>query len=95
MYYSHLVVVVVGFVDTLVEVNEADGQATLNVSIISPLPMSDLQIMFSLHVDSMDGSAGRDDILQCCNLHECVRYIYFNVFDIYTSLSDSLLLITR
>ena len=68
--FSHLVVVVVGFVDTLVEVNETDGQATLNVSIISPLPIPgivELQIMFSLRVDSMDGSAGRDDILQCCN----------------------------
>ena len=86
MYYSHLVVVVVGFVDTLVEVNETDGQATLNVSIISPLPMPavpGLQIMFSLRVDSMDGSAGRDDIHQCRNSHECVRYIYCNVFDIY------------
>ena len=68
MYFSHLVVVVVGFVDTLIEVNETDGQATLNVSIISPLPMPGvpgLQIMFCLCVDSMDGSAGREDILQC------------------------------
>ena len=68
MYSSHYTVVVVGFVDTLVEVNETDGQATLNVSIISPLPMPGvpgLQIMFCLRVDSMDGSAGREDILQC------------------------------
>ena len=68
MYFSHFIVVVVGFVDTLVEFNETDAQATLNVSIISPLPMpgiAELQIMFSLRVDSMDGSAGRDDILQC------------------------------
>ena len=75
MYFSQLVVVVVGFVDTLVEVDETDGQATLNVSISSPLPMpgiAELQIMFSLRVDSMDGSAGRDDIHQCRNLHECV-----------------------
>ena len=59
---SHLIVVVVGFVDTLVEVNETDGQATLNVSISHPLPMPGvpgLQIMLSLHVNSMDGSAGR------------------------------------
>ena len=77
----------VGFVVTLVEVNEADGQATLNVSISSPLPMPgvpELQIMFSLHVDSMDGSAGRDSILQC---HECVP--------LCISLPDSLLLIAR
>ena len=70
--FSHFIVVVVGFVDTLVKVNEADGQATLNVSIISPLPMPGVRglgIMFSLRVDSMDGSAGRDRIPQCC---ECV-----------------------
>ena len=69
MYSSHYTVVVVGFVDTLVEVNETDGQATLNVSIIGPLPMLGVRgfgIMFSLRVNSMDGSAGRDDILQCC-----------------------------
>ena len=69
MYFSHFIVVVVGFVNTLVEVNETDGQATLNVSIISSLPMLGVRgfgIMFSLRVNSMDGSAGRDDILQCC-----------------------------
>ena len=71
-FSSPYIVVVVGFVDTLVEVNETDGQATLNVSISSPLPdpfLPPLQIMFSLRVDSMDGSAGRDGIPQCC---ECV-----------------------
>ena len=57
----------VGFVDTLVEVNETDGQATLNVSITQPLPMSGLQIMFALRVDSMDDSAGRDGIPQSCD----------------------------
>ena len=57
----------VGFVDTLVEVNETDGQATLNVSITQPLPMSGLQIMFALSVDSMDDSAGRDGIPQSCD----------------------------
>ena len=69
---SPYIVVVVGFVDTLIEVNETDGQATLNVSIISPLPMPGVRglgIMFALHVNSMDGSAGRDGIPQCC---ECV-----------------------
>ena len=57
----------VGFVDTLIEVNECDGQATLNVSITQPLPMSGLQIMFTLRVDSVDGSAGRDGIPQSCD----------------------------
>ena len=70
MYSSHLIVVVVGFVDTLVEVNETDGQATLNVSISYPLPITGvpgLEIMFSLRVNSMDDSAGRDDIPQSFN----------------------------
>ena len=71
MYSPHLIVVVVGFVDTLVEVNETDGQATLNVSISHPLPIPGvpgLQLMFSLSVDSMDDSAGRDGISQSCEL---------------------------
>ena len=53
-------VVVVGFVDTLVEVKETDGKATLNVSISYPQPNPYLQfgIMFSLNVASMEGSAG-------------------------------------
>ena len=59
----------VGFVDTLVEVNETDGQASLNVSISSPQPMPgltpDFELMFSLNVVSTDGTAGMDDILQC------------------------------
>ena len=70
MFSSHLIVVVVGFVDTLVEVNETDGQATLNVSISFPQLMPGipgLQIMFSLRVDSLDGSAGRDVIPQSCD----------------------------
>ena len=69
VYFSHFTVVVVGFVDTLVEVNETDGLATLNVSISSPLPnpyFPGLQIMFALRVDSTDGSAGRGGISQCC-----------------------------
>jgi len=55
---------VIGFVDTLVEVNETDGQATLNVSITSPLPVPGFrgfEIMFSLSVASMEGSAGMDE----------------------------------
>ena len=78
---SHLIVVVVGFVDTLVEVNETDGNATLNVSISSPLPMPGvpaLQIMFTLRVDSMDGSAGRDGILQCCKCVLCTLISRFS-----------------
>ena len=67
VYSSHLIVVVVGFVDTLIEVNETDGQATLNVSISYPLPITGLEIMFSLRVNSMDDSAGRDGIPQSFN----------------------------
>ena len=78
MYSSHLTVVVVGFVDTMVEVNETDGQATLNVSIISPQPMRGvpgLHIMFSLRVDSTDGSASKDSVSPCCN--------FMNLFHFY------------
>ena len=60
----------VGFVDTLVEVNETDGQATLNVSINFPQLMPGIpgiHIMFSLLVNSLDGSAGRDVIPQSCD----------------------------
>ena len=53
----------VGFVETLVEVNETDGNATLNVSI--SMPEGPIQIMFSLRVDSIDGSAGIDGTPQC------------------------------
>ena len=65
MYCSHLIVVVVGFVETLVEVNETDGNATLNVSISMPRPEGAIWIMFSLRVNSIDGSAGTDGIHQC------------------------------
>ena len=59
----HFVVVVVGYVDTLVEVNETDGQATLNVSISSPQPdpVFSLELMFSLNLASTPGTAGMDD----------------------------------
>ena len=59
--------IVVGFVDSLVEVNETDGQATLNVSITQPLPMPgvpEFQLMFQLLVGSTDDSAGRDGVPQ-------------------------------
>ena len=61
---SHFAVVVVGFVNTLIEVNETDGQATLNVSISSPQPDHVLssEFMFSLNVASVGGTAGMDDI---------------------------------
>ena len=63
-YSSFLTVVVVGFVDTLVEVNETDGQATFNVSISfpQPNPFYGFEIMFRLNVASVEGSAGMDDI---------------------------------
>ena len=67
-YSSHLIVVVVGFVETLVEVNETDGNATLDVSISFPLPaipgVPEFQLMFTLLVGSTDGSAGRDGVPQ-------------------------------
>ena len=61
---SHHTDVQVGFVDTLVEVNETDGNATLNVSITRPLPdpIFGFEIMFRLNVFTIDVSAGIDVI---------------------------------
>ena len=73
----------VGFVDTLVEVNETDGQATLNVSISHPLPMPGLRglgIMFQLLVGSTDGSTGRDGIPQSCDFSRVI-YLHYQILD--------------
>ena len=72
----------VGFVDTLVEVKETDGQATLNVSISYPQPNPYLQfgIMFSLNVASKEGSASMDDISQ---------FFKFKLFLLYFSIYNS------
>ena len=54
----------------MIDVNETDGQATLNVSISCPLPIAGVcgfGIMFSLRVDSIDDSAGRVGIPQSCD----------------------------
>ena len=56
----------VGFVDTLIDVNETDGQATLNVSISCPLPMPGVPGIHLL-VNSMNDSAGRNGIPQSCD----------------------------
>jgi len=50
-------VVTVGFVETLVEVNETDGTAALNVSISSPPSDVALGFEITLLVNTMDGSA--------------------------------------
>ena len=47
----------VGFVETLIEVNETDGTAALNVSIRSPPSDVALGFEVTLLVNSMDGSA--------------------------------------
>ena len=52
--------------ETLVDVNETDGQATLNVAVSAP--QDRIEITFSLTVESMVGSAGMIDIPQCCEL---------------------------
>ena len=54
----------VGFAETLVDVNETDGQATLNVTVGAP--QNRIEITFSLIVESIVGSAGTVDI--CCEL---------------------------
>ena len=56
----------VGFVETLVDVNETDGQATLNIAVSAPPDR--IEITFSLTVECMVGSAGTIDIPQCCEL---------------------------
>ena len=56
----------VGFVETLVDVNETDGQATLNVAVSAPPDR--IEIMFSLIVESMVGSAGMIHTPQSCEL---------------------------
>jgi len=60
---------VVGFVETLVEVNESDWRATLNVSISFPEPVPGLPfgIVFTLLASTVDGSAGTGDARQCLN----------------------------
>ena len=91
MYSSHLIVVVVGFADTLIDVNETDGQATLNVSITQPLPMTgvpEFQLMFELLVNSMDDSAGIEmAFLKVVIFHELSTLINYQIL-VVTSYVD-------
>ena len=52
--------------ETLVDVNETDGQATLNIAVSAPPDR--IEIIFSLIVESVVGSAGMIDIPPCCEL---------------------------
>jgi len=61
MCSSHIIAVTIGFEEILVEVEESDQQATLNVRISFP---THLEIIFSLFANTMDGSASMDDALQ-------------------------------
>ena len=54
----------VGFVQTLVDVNETDGQATLSIAVSAPPDR--IEITFSLIVESMVGSAGTIDMIVNC-----------------------------
>ena len=54
----------VGFVETLVDVNETDGQATLNIAVSAPPDR--IEIMFFLIVESLVGSAGMIDMVVNC-----------------------------
>ena len=54
----------VGFVKTLVDVNETDGQATLNIAVNAPPDR--IEIMFFLIVESLVGSAGMIDMVVNC-----------------------------
>ena len=61
----------VGFVQTLVDVNETDGQATLSIAVSAPPDR--IEITFSLIVQSMVGSAGMIDP-QCCMVNCLVAH---------------------
>ena len=54
----------VGLVETLVDVNETHGQATLSIAVSAPPDR--IEIMFSLIVESVVGSAGMVDIIVNC-----------------------------
>ena len=56
----------IGFVETLVEVDESDGQATLNVSISfpEPDPLLPFLIMFRLNANMMSITAGMGNAFQ-------------------------------
>ena len=47
----------IGFMETLIEVNESIGEATLNVSLTINSSIQ-FEIMFSLFANTMDGSTG-------------------------------------
>ena len=47
--------------ETLVEVDEGDGQAALNISISFPAPDSQVDIMFTLLAYTTNGSPGMGD----------------------------------
>jgi len=70
---------VVGFVEPLVQVDESDGQATLNVSISfpEPDPLLQFEIVFTLLANTVDGSAGTSDARQCLN-----HFPYFKLFHV-------------
>ena len=85
MYYSNLAVVVIGFVETLVEVDESDGQATLNVNITFPAPdpLLPFQIMFRLNANMMNITAGMGNAYNFLNdFHNyCALLFYVQVHD--------------
>jgi len=70
---------VVGFLETLVEVDECDGRATLNVSISFPAfnfdPRFGIGVMFTLLANTVDGSAGTGDAHQF-SLPFSILYIF-------------------
>ena len=69
----------VGFVEPLIEVDESDERATLNVSISFPAPdpLLQFEIVFTLLANTVDGSAGTGDAHQCLN-----HFPYFILFHI-------------
>ena len=52
----------IGFMETLIEVNESIGEATLNVSLAINSSIQ-FEIMFSLFANTMNGSTGMGKML--------------------------------
>ena len=71
----------IGYVETLVEVDESDGQATLTVNISVPAPDSILRfwIMFRLDATMMNITAGMGNAPQFFNhFHIIVIHFYMS-----------------
>jgi len=70
----------IGFMETLVKVNESIGEATLNVNLILNSSIH-FEIMFSLFASTMDDSAGIGNAT-----HSSYSYLYSVIIVLYISI---------